>query len=116
MGTPENMCRDGLVGYDAALTRLRSGVRFPLLVLRIIFYTSLHSFCHQIITLHSIYLFQAFDVKSYLYIIPYSFSFTLLFHFMLCYSSLLYTQCHTLFQLTYCHYFKSFKACAQWKI
>ena len=25
--------RDGLVGYDAALTRLRSGVRLPLLVL-----------------------------------------------------------------------------------
>jgi len=47
---------------------------------------------------------------------PYSFSFTLLFHFMPCYSSLLYTQCHTLFQLTYCHYFKSFKACPQWKI
>ena len=26
-------CRDGLVGYDAALTRLRSGVQLPLLVL-----------------------------------------------------------------------------------
>ena len=25
--------RDGLVGYDAALTRLRSGVRLPLLVI-----------------------------------------------------------------------------------
>ena len=25
--------RDGLVGYDAALTQLRSGVRFPLFVL-----------------------------------------------------------------------------------
>jgi hypothetical protein len=32
-----SMCRDGLVGYDAALTRLRSGVRFPLLVLLVFF-------------------------------------------------------------------------------
>ena len=28
-----NVSRDGLVGYDAALTRLRSGVQLPLLVL-----------------------------------------------------------------------------------
>jgi hypothetical protein len=27
------MCRGGLVGYDAALTQLRSGVRFPSTVL-----------------------------------------------------------------------------------
>ena len=31
--TAAHVSRDGLVGYDAALTRLRSGVQLPLLVL-----------------------------------------------------------------------------------
>jgi hypothetical protein len=64
------MCRDGLVGYDAALTRLRSGVRFPLLVLVLhFFYIICMRHTRPQIALHlflKAYLNLSFDLFCYL--------------------------------------------------
>ena len=51
------ICRDGLVGYDAAFTQLRSWVQFPLFVFFLSFLLIIQSLSHyDIILLHIQYI------------------------------------------------------------